>query len=106
MKEKLAAYKTAIALVISIFTLVGIVWGVQSHIEATYAHSADVRVIEQRLEQKIFYDEKFYIQKQIWDIEDRYYGKEMSEEAKERYRQLKYDLEEIKEKIENITKEK
>jgi len=86
------------ALVALIALLLALVGGVVSAIDY-FAKSADLKLVEYRLDQKIRNDRIYEIQQQLWQLEDRYEGTDCSswpQADKDRYRDLKLKLEFLK----------
>ena len=89
-------YKLVALLITSIATILSSAF----FIDARYAQSAEVQLIEQRLDQKIIQDRADNLQQRIWKLEDRF-GSEskMKQEIKDEYRQLKEDVQKLKQKL-------
>ena len=69
-------------LTISGLLIVLVIYAVQG--DARYAKSYDLAMTNQRLELKIIADKRFYLQKQIWALED----KPQTQATKEQIREL------------------
>jgi len=76
-----------LSIILGFSTLVGAVVGVNEY----FAKAADVELVSMRLEQKIAQDRCDWIQQRLWQLEDRYCGKELPPSVREEYRKLKYD---------------
>ncbi len=91
-----------VAVVVGLFVVFGgFVWGTYTYLDTQYAKAADMKRIEQRLDGKILEDRIANISEQLWTLENRYYKKEMPEEARDKYRRLQ----EEKKKLEGYMKE-
>jgi glycogen synthase len=73
---------------ISICTLIGIVFGAYFYIDETYAGAEYVQKLEQRLDHKIVSDIYEEIDYRIWTLEQRFKDTEMPLTIKEEYRKL------------------
>ena len=95
-KRLIDHYKLIAVLVTSIATILSSAF----FIDARYAQSAEVQLVEQRLDQKIIQDRADNLQQRIWKFEDRF-GSEskMKQEIKDEYRQLKEDLQKLEQKL-------
>lgn len=88
--------KESAAVVITIVTLISIVFGVYFYNEKRYALAAELNLVAERLDQKISEDRSNNLQQRIWKIEDKYGNeKKMPKEIKDEYRQLKNEKESI-----------
>lgn len=77
-----------------------VILGATFFIDSRYAQSADVQMIEQRLDQKIIQDKADNLQQRIWKLEDRFGSeKNMKSEVKDVYRELKEDLKKLELKL-------
>ena len=86
------------AAVVVLITIVGGTVGAVDY----FAKNTDLQLIEFRLEQKIQGDNILRIQERIWQLEDRYEGKDCSEwiaTDREEYRSLKSQLELLKKEM-------
>jgi len=100
----MGSYKSIIAAIIGIGTVVGTAFTVDSR----YAKSAEVDSIsayiasvDDRLDIKILKDRADALQSRMWKLEDRY-GMDiakMPDDVREQYRELKKEFDEIMEKI-------
>jgi hypothetical protein len=77
-------------------------FGVYSYVDNRYALSATVRQIEQRLDYKIVSDQANEKQNRIWQLQDRYAGKNMPKVAEEQVRTLQKELTDLKEKMKKL----
>lgn len=108
MKKKITE---GITVIISIASVISIIFGVYFYNEARYASAKDLKEakeysqkIEKRLDQKILNDNVNEIQKRIWLLEDKYEKKQMPDTVKEEYRELKEKKEQLKEELKNLKK--
>lgn len=96
LKRMIEHYKLVALLFASLTTILSSAF----FIDARYAQSADVQLIEQRLDEKIVQDRADNLQERIWKLEDRFGSeKNMKQEVKEVYRQLKEDLKKLEQKL-------
>lgn len=58
--------------IISICTLIGIVFSGYLYIDSRYATAEDLKKIEHRLDYKITSDQYLAIQERVWKLKDRY----------------------------------
>ena len=67
--------------------------------DATYTRKKETKLLAMRLEQKIQGDKRYLLTREKWSIEDRYGTAiaNMPEGARERYREIKYELKKIEE---------
>ena len=77
-----------LGIAISATVLFGIGWKVDSY----YAKAAKLQLVEMRLDQKIKSDKRDFIQRRLWQLEDRYRDRIMPPSVREEYRRLKMDL--------------
>lgn len=86
------------ATIIALFTIIGGVFASVTY----FARASDLQQVEFRLEKKIQGDNILRIQERIWQLEDRYQGKDCSEwleSDREEYRSLKSQLELLKKEM-------
>jgi len=97
-----------------IVAVIGILVGLSTLIGGLYAYDRvkadqeDLIAIEYRLDQKIVTDKRFYVQKELWEIEKQY-GYDKSKYPThiiDRYNKLKYQLKEVEEELDRIQKGK
>ena len=89
---------STLATIIALFTITS---GVLASV-TYFAKASDLQQVEFRLEQKIQGDNILRIQERIWQLEDRYEGKDCSEwiaTDREEYRSLKSQLELLKKEM-------
>lgn len=91
--------------IITICSLIGIVFAVYHYNENRYAYAKDLESLEQRLEYKIQSDQLNSLRQRYWQMEERIDKKPKDEDAKKEAKELKEQIEEIKENI-RILKEK
>ena len=103
--------KESATVIISIASVISIVFGVYFYNEARYASAKDLKEaneytqkIEKRLDQKILNDNLNEIQKRIWMLEDKYDKKQIPDTVKQEYRELKEKKEQLKEELKNLKK--
>lgn len=77
--------------IVSLLTLIGIIFGGYFYIDTRYALSETVDKISQRLDYKILDDRLKSVQERLWQLDDRYYKKEMPLSVKEEYRSLQVE---------------
>lgn len=85
--------------IVTLASLVGIAFSAYFYIDSRYALARDLQLVEVRLEQKINSDQINNLQRRIWSIEDRYSDVQMPETVAEELRELKLQLEQLKEKL-------
>jgi peptidoglycan hydrolase CwlO-like protein len=98
-------------LLINIGILAGLLtslFSVWFFLDDRYAHATDVQQIQQsiqqldkRLEQKIIQDQLDYKQKRVYEIQDRYENKKLSDEIKQELFDLKNEIEKLKDQLKN-----
>ena len=90
-------------LILSLAGVIGLVFSVFLFQDNRYALSQTVKMLEQRLDQKIDSDQLYETQKRIWQLEDRHCDKNlnctMSPSVKEEYRVLKEKKHLLEEKV-------
>lgn len=95
--------------IISLLTLIGIIFGGYFYIDTRYALAENTRQSMQEISESLQkLNEKIdntnnsirykEIQSRIWKIEEKYEGKKMPDIVKEEYKQLKFELEEMRKK--------
>lgn len=95
--------KEALAAILSLCTLVAIVWGAQSYLYTTYATAEDVQRIEQRLDIKILEDRLSNVQERIWKLEDRYQDQRKPQEVYEQLRVLGVEKDKLKDDLKSMS---
>ncbi len=85
-----------------LLVLIGILFSAYFVIDKRYALSETVRLIEQRQDYWITYDQFKATREQIRDVEKEYENKQMPLEKKQELDQLKEDKEMLKEKMKNL----
>jgi hypothetical protein len=91
----MANWKAGVAGLVTLFALIG---GVATGVEY-FAKDADLKLVEYRLEQKISGDRAYELQQQIWQLEDRHHGADLSiwpQADRDRYRKLQLQLQKLK----------
>jgi hypothetical protein len=84
--------------IVALFTIIAGVFASVTY----FARASDLQQVEFRLEQKIQGDNILRIQERIWQLEDRYQGRDCSEwieSDREEYRSLKSQLELLKKEM-------
>lgn len=95
--------KKLITLLISLFTLMGIIFGAWFFIENRFALANDLKFVELRLDSKIEGDNYSRLQERLWQLQDRQEKKPSSDNERE-IRELKDQLDLQKAVIERIQK--
>lgn len=95
--------KEVLAAILSLCTLVAIVWGAQSYLYTTYATAEDVKRIEQRLDIKILEDRLSNVQERIWKLEDRYHEQQKPQEVYEQLRVLSVEKDKLKDDLKSMS---
>lgn len=90
--------QTIIAIVLGIIALSGAAYSGVCY----FATAESVVVIEKRLDIKILMDERNFIQRRIWEIEDRYKYGGMPEYESQQLRDLRIQLQNIDRELEMI----
>lgn len=81
--------------VLAIAALFGLLWQADKYV----AHADDLRLVEQRLEQKIQTDRAKAVQQRNWELEKEYKGKPMPPAVESEIRENQHEIEEIKTQI-------
>ena len=90
--KKMTLISIILGIVVSLFTISGGIYAVETH----YAKKAEVKLLAERLDQKILQDRLYNIQERIWKLQDRYETIEkMPTSVKEEYRKLEMEKEQI-----------
>jgi len=86
---------------LAIGALLSMFFGAYLYIDSWKADAEDLKLVEQRLDQKILTDRKYEIKDRIYVLEERHGVGciECSQTIKEEYRELQDDLEEVEEAI-------
>lgn len=89
----------SVSFVLTLLTITGTLFTIDDR----WAKAADVKLVELRLDQKIYSDRLHNIQQRMWSLEDRY-GEEkyMPPAIKEEYRRLKQEYIKTKMKLEQL----
>ena len=102
IKQNLSISHLVAASVSFVLTLVTIT-GALFAIDDRWAKASEVKMIELRLDQKIYSDRLYDIQKRMWKLEDRYGDeKSMPPEVKEEYRKLKQEYKVLNIKLQTL----
>jgi len=105
MEITLTNAQKALAIIAILVTLIGSAYGgvcyfaTAESVESVYEYTA---YVEQRLDIKIVMDERNFIQRRIWEIEDRYKYGGMPTDISQQLRDLKIQLQNIDRKLEQI----
>jgi hypothetical protein len=96
--------KTVSALA-GILLLLGIFFGVYKYIDTRYALAEELKLVSQRLEYKIKDDQRFSIQQEMRQIEERNLGKPIEkwdQRDRLRYKDLQNQLDKVQEKLKGL----
>lgn len=88
--------------IVGLASVISLAFGAEAH----FAKSAQLAMVEKRLEQKIAQDKTSYIQEQLWKIEDRFRDKPKDPDTIDRERRLKKELQDAEKQLENLNKGK
>ena len=76
--------------------------------DSKLAKKYELFAVELRLDQKIIRDDAFYLQREIWKIENQY-GTDclkMPPDVRDRYRKMQYDLKHLEQQLDRLTRKK
>ena len=90
---------TKLSTIISILIGLSVLIGTGITCNEYFAKATEVEIVAIRLEQKILQDEYNWKQRRIWQLEDRWHGRQMPQTVREEYRKLKNDLRLIEKKL-------
>ena len=90
--------------IISLITLISLIFGGYFWLDSHYASAQQVKQIEQRLDYKIKSDQVESLQKRIWQIDDRCTIAKCDITVKEEKRKLQSDLEVAREQMKVLEK--
>lgn len=96
-----------VASVISIVLLLGAFFGVYKYIDARYALAEELKKVEQRLDYKVADDQRFSMQQEMRQIEERNIGKPIEKwdiRDRTRYKDLRDQLDKVLERIKMLVR--
>lgn len=94
--------KTTLSAIGGILLIIGVFFGVYKYIDDRYALAEELRLVSQRLEYKIKDDQRFSIQQEMRQIEERNIGKSIEKwdsRDRLRYKDLQDQLNKVQEKL-------
>lgn len=100
--ETLKKFQLSIAIFLGVVGIVSTIFafdGRYAKEDSVAMMEAEIQKVEQRLDFKILEDRSYTLQERIWRYEDRYEGREMSEDAKEILRELRLELAQVEQDI-------
>ena len=94
--------KKLISSCLALGAFVGMLFGLYFFIDTRYALSETVKQIEQRLDYKIVSDQYADNQKRIWQLQDRFTGKQIPKEITDELRELWSKQNELRIKMDKL----